>query len=117
MKKEEQKPKKEMPQPKEEMAQPEKASEPPKKKPREEVVNERKIEKAFVCPYCSMIFNRKFNRNRHVYVIHKKKSDQLAEVVAKAEEEGREKAMKEMCKPTVRVYVYYNDECVATAIQ
>ena len=97
----------------------EEPQEPPQKKKKtvdKGIQTDRKIEKAFVCPHCDMIFNRKFNRNRHVYLIHEKRSRQLAEVVAKAEEDGREKAMKEMCKPTVRVLVYYNDECVASTV-
>jgi len=85
-----------------------------KKKAKTDMTDEekKKIEKSFVCPFCQMVFNRKFNCNRHVYLVHEKKSKQLKEIVEKAEEAGQEKA--ETCdggKCVLHLKVYVDHEC------
>jgi len=48
---------------------------------------ERKVEeKVFQCPHCDMCFNRKFNWSRHQYMVHDVKTNQLSDIICKAED-------------------------------
>ena len=65
-------------------------------------------EKSFICPDCEAEFNRKFKRNRHVYVAHKKMSDQLEEIIKTAEKHGRDladNAVNHCCCPIIVICI------------
>jgi len=64
-------------------------------------------DKSFICPDCEAEFNRKFKRNRHVYIAHKKTSDQLEEIIKTAEKQGHDQAAanNSCCCPMIVIYI------------
>jgi len=75
-----------------EQKEPEKTASKTEKKETKEKASQTDEEKSFICSDCEAEFNRKFKHNRHIYVAHKKMSDQLEEIIKTAEKHGRDLA-------------------------
>ena len=73
----------------------------------EEPKNDKVIDKPiFICPDCQTKFNRKFKRNRHVYIAHKKMTDQLEEIIKMAKKRAYEETVSDcQCFPVVVICI------------